>query len=162
MSAEALLRDPGFQLNLLLWMTREQPSNAYLIRPLFQELGFALTYIENRFSLPEETIRRAKVTSLEIGMAPEPDVLLQRDRDKKALYIEAKAGSFSAESSSAKQARGHLLASGSAYAEVMRPIEQCLFCCVVPDSDQSPMDKCLTTLCGELSRAGLDPGPHSV
>ena len=47
MKAEALLCDPGFQLNLLLWMTREQPDNAYLVRPLFRELGFDLLYIDS-------------------------------------------------------------------------------------------------------------------
>ncbi len=162
MKAEALLRDPGFQLNLLLWMTREQPANAYLVRPLFQELGFDLLYIETPFSLPEETVRAANSTNLDISLMPEPDVLLRRARDQKALYIETKAAAFSAASSSARQARGHLVAAGPAFAEVMKPLEQCLLCNVVPDADRSPMEACLAHLHDELARSGLCVGPHSI
>ena len=140
MSAEALLRDPGFQLNLLLWMTREQPANTYLVRPLLQDLGFALVYIENPFPLPEETVRSVNASVLDVSVTPEPDVLLRRDSDKKALYVEAKATSFSAASSSARQARGHLLAVGPAFAEVMKPLEQCLLCYLVQDADRPQQD----------------------
>lgn len=162
MNAEALLRDPGFQLNLLLWMTREQPEDDYLVYPLWQILGFALVYIENPFPLPEETIRSANASGLEISAKPEPDVLLQRDSDKKALYIEAKAGSFSAASSNAVQARGHLLAAGPAFAEVMRPLEQCLLCYLVPDTDSTQMRACLTSLSDQLRGRNLEPGPYSI
>ena len=42
MKTEALLRDPVFQLNLLIWMAKEQPANSYRVRPLFFENGFRL------------------------------------------------------------------------------------------------------------------------
>jgi hypothetical protein len=162
MKTDALLRDPGFQLNLLLWMTREQPANAYLVRPLFRELGFDLLYIENPFPLPEESARKAGSSGLDISVTPEPDVLLRRASDKKALYIEAKAAAFSATSSTAKQARGHLLAVGPAFAEVMKPLRECLLCCVAPHTEASLMDECMRTLRNELESAGLAPGAHSV
>lgn len=162
MTAEVLLRDPGFQLNLLLWMTREQPRNAYLVRPLFQEQGFDLLYVENPFPLPEETARAANATGLDISVTPEPDVLLRRDIDRKALYIEAKARSFSAASSDSRQARGHLLAAGPAFAEVMKPLEACLLCYVVPDADGPQMGACLASLADELRRSDLKPGSHSI
>ena len=162
MKADALLRDPGFQLNLLLWMAREQPAQTYIVRPLFHELGFDLLYIENPFPLPEETTRAVTASGLDVSVTPEPDVLLQRSADKKALYIETKASAFSAASSSAKQARGHLLASGPAFAEVMKPLRQCLLCYLVPDGGGSPMDVCLTNLRDELTRSGFQPGLHSV
>jgi hypothetical protein len=162
MSAETLLRDPGFQLNLLLWMTREQPKNAYLVRPLFHELGFALVYIENPFPLPEETIRAVEASGLDICVSPEPDVLLGRETDKKGLYIEAKSDSFSPASSNARQARGHLLAAGPAFAEVMKPLVGCLLCYVVPDPDRPQMDTCLANLADGLRRSRLISGQHSV
>jgi hypothetical protein len=162
MSTDALLRDPGFQLNLLLWMTREQPANAYLVRPLFQELGFDLLYIENPFPLPEETARSAKATGLDISESPEPDVLLRRNSDQKALYIEAKAHSFSSASSDSRQARGHLLAAGPAFTEVMKPLENCLLCYVVPHEDGPQMGVCLANLADELRRSELKPGLHSI
>ncbi len=162
MKAEALLRDPGFQLNLLLWMTREQPTNAYVVRPLFRELGFDLLYIENPFPLPEQTARTANATALDISVTPEPDVLLSRASDNKALYIEAKASAFPSASSSARQARGHLLAAGPAFAEVMKPLQECLLCYLLPDTDGLPMKACLTELHEELTRSGLQPGKHAV
>lgn len=162
MKTDALLRDPGFQLNLLLWMTRDQPPNAYLVRPLFRDLGFDLAYIEAPVPLPEETARKAATCGLDVGVRPEPDVLLRRDRDKKALYIEAKAAAFSATSSTAKQARGHLLAVGPAFAEVMKPLRECLLCCVVPNTEAAMMDACMETLHDEIQSAGMAPGPHSV
>ncbi len=162
MSAESLLRDPGFQLNILLWMTREQPHHAYLVRPLFLELGFDLLYIENPFPLPEETARAANATGLDISVTSEPDVLLRRDSDRKALYIEAKARSFSVASSDSRQARGHLLAAGPAFAEVMKPLEECLLCYMVPDADGPQMGTCLTSLADELRHSKLKPGAHSI
>jgi hypothetical protein len=45
MNHDSLIRDPLVQLNLLLWMAKEQPHHAFVVRPLYQELGFRLIYI---------------------------------------------------------------------------------------------------------------------
>src|SRR6185295_1750448 len=79
MKAEALIRDSVFQLNILLWMAKEQPTENYRVRPLFFELRFRIIYIEQPFPLPEEMASDAQGSSLLITLAPEPELILGRD-----------------------------------------------------------------------------------
>jgi hypothetical protein len=159
---EVLLRDPVFQLNLLIWMAKEQPSTGYRVRPLFFEMEFRLVYIEQPFAFPDATARALESSSLAIVKAPEPEMILGRSRDQKALYFEAKANSFGHTSDNSKQARGHLVACGPAFAEVLRPLEKALLCYVVPQDRCAPMADCLTSLTAELRSQTLSPGEHSV
>jgi hypothetical protein len=161
MNAEALIRDPVFQLNILLWMAKEQPTENYRVRPLFCELGFRIIYIEKPFPLPEEIASAAHGSALTITLAPEPELILARDSNDKALYFEAKADSFSTESSNSKQARGHLLAAGPAFGEVLTPLTSCLLCYVVPADRRTLMCECLTDLANELRAEGLEAGSFS-
>jgi hypothetical protein len=161
MKTELLLRDPIFQLNLLLWMAKEQPPQRYVVKPLFFENRFAILTIEHQFALPVEVVKAVAQSQQEVSTAPEPEMLLGRAEDKKALYFEAKANSFSPESSRCKQARGHLLAAGPAFAEVMAPYQSCLLCYVVPEDKRSLMADCLSSLSAELAKCGLKPGQHS-
>jgi len=156
-----LVRDPVFQLNLLLWMAKEQPADAYVVRPLFFEQGYSILYIENPFPFPPDTLRAIEESKKEISKKPEPELILGRMRDKTALYFEAKANSFSSESETSKQARGHLLAAGEAFAEVMAPLRSCLLCYVVPEDNRPLMGVCLHELAAELATAGLKPSLHS-
>jgi hypothetical protein len=162
MKNEALIRDPVFQSNLLLWMVKEQPSTGYRIRPFFFENGFRLVYIEQPFAFPEEIARAIEASTLNISKAPEPEMILARDTDKKGLYFEAKADSFTPDSSNSKQARGHLLACGTAFAETLTPLQLALLCYLVPKDCCPPMAECLANLTTELQSAALAPGPHSV
>jgi len=162
MTPESLIRSPGFQLNLLLWMAKEQPEEAALVYPLFSKLGFRLLTVEQPFPLPEETVRAVRDCGLDIAAEPEPELILQRTRDGKALYFEAKAASFGPESSTSRQARGHLLACGPAFAEVQRPLRECLLCYVVPQEDASQMQQCLAALRRQLEDAKLEPGTAST
>ena len=164
MNNELLIRDPVFQLNLLLWMAKEQPADSYRVRPYFFEHGFKIIYIEKPFPLPQETAVAAQESGLSISIAPEPELILGRNDDGKALYFEAKADSFSSASTNSKQARGHLLASGPAFQEVLAPLSSSLLCYVVPDDKRIAMFDCLTDLAQELSStdsAELLPGPFS-
>jgi len=161
MKADTLIRDPVFQLNLLLWMTKEQPSGDYRVRPLFFELGFKIIYIEQPFRFPEETSRKAIGSGLVISEAPEPELILGGENDEKALYFEAKANSFGPESSNAKQARGHLVATGPPFQEVLAPLKSCLLCYVVPEENRVLMLQCLAHLSSELAATELEPGLFS-
>jgi hypothetical protein len=89
-------------------------------------------------------------------------LILGRDADNKGLYFEAKSDSFSPDSSNSRQARGHLLACGPAFAETLTPLKNALLCYVVPADRCSPMANCLATLTAELQSPALIPGPHSV
>jgi len=162
MKNEALIKDPVFQLNLLLWMVKEQPSTGYRVRPFLYENGFRLVYIEQPFAFPDPTARAIEASTLNISKAPEPEMILGRDVDKKGLYFEAKADSFSPDSSNSKQARGHLLACGPAFAETLTPLQLALLCYVVPKDRCPPMAECLASLTTELQSAAMAAGPHSV
>lgn len=162
MKAEQLIRDPIFQLNLLLWMAKEQPPAGYVTKPVFYENGFRVVYIENPFPLPQATITAVQQSQREISLGPEPELLLGRMADKVALYFEAKANSFSSESTSCIQARGHLLAAGAAFAEVMAPLQSCLLCYVLPEDKRELMTSCLQELSSDLRSGGLSPGSHST
>ena len=155
MKVDLLLKDPVFQLNLLLWMAKEQDAENYYVYPLFHQLGFRIIYIETAFAFPEETTRAIQDSGLDISIEPEPDMILGRESDNKALYFEAKANSFSSNSTTCKQARAHLVASGPVFGEVLSPLNACLLCYVVPDSGCGPMSECLTALAKELSNKGL-------
>lgn len=157
-----LIRDPVFQLNLLLWMAKEQPKDNWRVRPLFWECGFGILYIEQPFRFPIETSRAIQDCGLAVSAAPEPDLILAREKNGKALYFEAKANSFGLASSNCHQARGHLLAVGPSFAETYKPLNDCLLCYVLPSGKRSGMAKCLKQLVGELKAVNLPPGDFSV
>jgi hypothetical protein len=161
MKAKAILRDPVFQLNILLWMAKEQPADHFRVRPLFHELGFSVMYIEQPFPFPDDSVRAMDASGMEISRQPEPELMLRRMKDNKALYFEAKAGSFGPNSSNRKQALGHLLATGPAFNDVYAPLT-CLLCYVLPADERALMADCLASLSAELSGKSLEPGRHSV
>lgn len=167
MKSDEWIRDPVFQLNLLVWMAKEQPTDgSYCVRPFFHEVGFEWLAIEQPFAFPVETqnaIRRvSEAEGIKIRIAPEPELILKRERDKSALYFEAKANSFGAESTTAAQAMGHLLATGPAFAESMHPLECALLVYMLPQSTVMPMAVCLNALRRQLLEMELAPGDYSV
>jgi hypothetical protein len=161
MRTDELLKDPVFQLNLLLWMAKEQPLENYRVYPLFYKTGFRIIYIEQPFAFPDEAAIAIKNSGLDISVAPEPELILGRKDNNRALYFEAKANSFGTDSTSCKQARAHLLASGPVFNEVLAPLNSCLLCYVVPEGVRGKMRECLTNLTTKLNNLGLRPGPFS-
>jgi hypothetical protein len=165
MKTNDLIKDPVFQLNLILWMTKAQPREGYRVKPFFFEQGFEIIYIENPFSFPEETLNSIKSKAMEINISssPEPDLIIGREKiDGKALYFEEKSNSFGIQSSNSKQALGHLLACGPVFAEVFSPLKSCLLCYVVPEKSCDKMSECLKTLSNDLIEKGLEAGNFSI
>ncbi len=164
MQISELLSDSVFQLNLLLWMAKEQPSDNWYVRPLLHELGYEVHLIDDTFRFPEKLSETLRSSELEISNAPKPDVMLHNMDDKKALYFEAKVGSFGPESSSSKQAMGHLLAcNADVFSEVYQPLKEPLLCYLIGNAEElEEMTACLEQLSGKLSAAGLKPGRYSV
>jgi len=162
MIADELFKDPVFQLNLLLWMAKEQPSDNYRVRPLLYQAGFKMIYIEHPFAFPVETATAIQNSELDISLEPEPEMIVGRERDQKALYYEAKSNSFSPASDNSRQARGHLLACGPAFSEVLAPLESCLLCYVTPEDKRELMSECLGTLAEQLKQVDLKPGAFSA
>jgi hypothetical protein len=166
MKPEEWIKDPVFQLNLLLWMAREQPDDAYLVYPLFARHGFEWLAVEQPFTFPVATNAAIEAamsrTKMRIHRHPEPELILKRDRDQSALYFEAKKSSFTSISTNSSQARGHLLAIGPPFAEVQTPLKTATLTYVVPFDQSERMRVCLGELTVELQAAGLIPGPYSV
>ena len=166
MNPNEAIHDPVFQLNLLVWMAKEQPQNGYRVRPFFHEHGFQLHYIEQPFPFPTEARNLIESTaqslSLEINLNPEPELTIQRHTDGRAIYFEAKAQGFSQESSNSRQARGHLLACGLSFAEVYKPLAGALLDYVVPSEDMDSMRNCLSMLKTGLKLARLEAGDFAV
>lgn len=158
MSPSELIRDPVLQLNLLIWMTREQPSVRFRVRPIFHEAGFELRNIDSPFTLPEPVIASAKYKEIPIGEKPSPDLIIHHLSLRKALYIEAKKSSFGPDSTNAKQGRAHLLAVGPACTMAYSPINDVLLGYHLPEEECGEMLECLSKLSHELTSAGLSPG----
>ena len=163
MHIEKIIHDPVFQLNLVLWMAKEQSAQCFQVRPLFHQYGFSPLVIEQPFKFPVALSRQIDAAStLDISKEPEPEVILEKQATNQAIYFECKAQSFGPTSSNSKQARGHLLATGTAFAEVFHPREHCLLSYLVPDSDRARMSACLASLHSELSSGGFSPGTFSI
>ena len=132
MKVELLLKDPVFQLNILLWMAKEQPPDHFRVRPLFHQLRFSIEYIEQPFFFPDELIGAVEASGIEISTKPEPELMLSRSEDNKCLYFEAKAGSFGPEIA---PIGGKLW--GTCWRQGRRsaadaPLTTCLLCYVLP------------------------------
>jgi hypothetical protein len=124
MKLDEIVADPVLQLNLLLWMTREQPEESYRVRPIFFKAGFDLWDIDATFTLPEAVIAQIQNKNLPVKVNLSPDLRLRNTSQSKALYIEAKKSSFTPESSNSEQARAHLLAAGPLAIENYKPITE--------------------------------------
>ncbi len=162
MQTEKCLHDPVFQLNLLLWMVKDQPSENYRIRPIFRELGFNFLYIENPFPFPETLINAIKESEIDIVQRPEPELLLKDEKNNKALYFEAKKQSFSSNSNASRQALAHLIATGPIFSEVLAPLRSCLLCYVIPEEYREKMSECLVELSESLTENNFHPGKFSM
>lgn len=158
MTLAELTRDPVLQLNLLIWMTREQPKEHYRVRPLFHDAGFELRNIDTEFPLPETVIAAAKSKNIPIRQNPCPDLRIYNLAVQKEIYIEAKASSFGAGSDTSEQGRAHLLAVGPACMASYSPISQVLLSYHLPEEQCGDMLACLADLAEELRGQDLQPG----
>lgn len=162
MKAEELIRDPVFQLNLLVWAAKEQPDTAAVVTPLFSRHGYTLAYIENPFAFPV-TIQQQLKDIDDIGKRPTADVIVTNNAKASAFYIEAKKDSFGVNSSTCKQARAHLIAAGPVFEEVYgSPSRNCRLVYALPEVCRGLMEPTLTALSTEVSGRGFKPGPFSV
>lgn len=162
MQPDEIIRDPVFQLNLLLWMTREQPEDGYRVRPVFHKAGFGIRGIDTPIALPQAVITQVEGTKLKVLYNPEPDLRLINKPPTKELYIEAKKGSFGPESSNSEQARAHLLAAGPMSAELYTPVSEVVLAYHLPEDQRAGMDDCLKKLSTELNGHGLGTAPYST
>ncbi len=100
---DALLADPLFQLNFVLWMLQPLPQSAD-VRPIFKEAGYVLDSISRDLPLPPSLLPAIRKL-LGSADAPAPDVLAHHAESGSGwLVVECKGKGFGPSSSNARQA----------------------------------------------------------
>lgn len=163
-SAGELIRDPLFQLNVVLWLAQESTGDE--VTPLLHSQGFGVFAVDRRLSLTAPTRAALAATSVDSGHAASPDVLLLRSSDGRLLVVECKRSSFGTGSSTAKQARAMILVCGSETANVVglsgTEFGRALLGYLVPDGQAEPLTATLAALEDEMLNASLVPGESTV
>jgi hypothetical protein len=118
--------------------------------------------VEAPLPLPPATIESIQKSGLAISSAPEPEMILGNLAQTHALCLEAKRESFTPASSTSKQARGYLLATGPSFKEIVTPFQSALLCYVLPEKRRVLMEENLELLKVEMRARQLHPGETSV
>lgn len=87
----ALIGDPLFQCNLLLWML--QPSAAVPIEPLLHRAGYRLRFVEPKLPLPLPISNKLKEDELPVAEDAEPDLVV-RGSGGEYVVLECKRSMF--------------------------------------------------------------------
>ncbi|MBN1426668.1 hypothetical protein JXA88_19145 [Candidatus Fermentibacteria bacterium] len=160
-----MIRDPVFQLNAMIWLAqpcREMKS----ITPIFHDAGFAIYAVEPLLPIPPEVRLQADEAGVSIQQGVCPELVLHSKAERKFLYIECKASSFGAESSTSNQARGLLICAGPRAADILAldpsQISGSMVCYCLPEEHREALCDTLTSLTEELEGAGIGTGPSSA
>lgn len=114
----ALLNDPLFQLNFILWQTLPVPRS-FVKRALFHEAGYRVNLISPKLPLPVAIRERLSVSTLDFQDSASPDEVLRQSNGKQYLLVECKRSSFGPDSTTAKQAVTLLLLNKEALSEAL-------------------------------------------
>lgn len=112
-----LLKDPLFQLNMLLWLAQPLPAGNE-ISPLLYRRGFTVYAIAPLLPLPLD-VRQVVHDTLALQSGVRPDIVLVHNQERKFAFHECKTNSFGPDSSTAAQIRSLLIISGSRAAEIL-------------------------------------------
>jgi hypothetical protein len=134
-----LIRDPVFQLNVLLWLAQPLPPG-YQITPLLHARGFDVYAIALRLALPPDVLLALRDGGFETQAGVRPDVILAKESAGKFAITECKGRSFGSGSSTADQARTLLILAGPRCHEVLglqsHEVQQSILAYLVPTSEQ--------------------------
>lgn len=111
MNNSAIIEDPVFQLNLLLFLTWDAPSTGD-IDPVFLRSGYNLSFVETKLTVPDAIHLRLSEGGLHIQRTARPDIFLEHEESHTLVPMECKRSSFSSTSSTAAQARSLLVFDG--------------------------------------------------
>jgi len=81
-----LLRDPLFQLNIILWLTQPMPPQGS-ITPLLHQKGFSVYAIAPTLSVPPGIALAVQRSSLQTQQRVRPDVVLKSETDLKFVLV---------------------------------------------------------------------------
>lgn|GEM_PF-967420 len=160
-----LIRDPLFQLNVLLWLAQPMPNESE-IRPLLYEQGFTVYAIAPLLGLPPDLRLMAQEAQINIQERARPDVVLAHEGARKFAFAECKANSFGPTSSTAEQGRSLLVVAGPRAAEALGlapgQVADSLLAFMTPQTEQGPLAQTLATLYEKLDAAQIPAGQFSV
>jgi len=160
-----LLRDPLFQLNIILWLTQPMPPQGS-ITPLLHQKGFSVYAIAPTLSVPPGIALAVQRSSLQTQQRVRPDVVLKRETDLNFALVECKASSFGVATEQAIQARTFLLLADELLAEVLglspEQIHASILAYALPHSESALLKATLSTLSNELRRHHLPTGDSTI
>jgi hypothetical protein len=107
-----LVKDPVFQLNVLLWLAQPLPQAYQEITPLFFNQGFDVYALAPLLTLPPDILLVMRDHEFAVQARTRPDVILAQELTGKFAITECKRGSFGVDSSTAQQARALLVLAG--------------------------------------------------
>ena len=96
---DSVVRDPLFQLNLVLWLAQPLPKiegqllSLPLPNPILHQHGFSVYAVAPKLLLPERLVLEARQSGIPIQPSGRPDVVLQKQNRAFSL-VECKASSF--------------------------------------------------------------------
>jgi len=160
-----LLKDPLFQLNVLLWLAQPLPDGNE-ITPLFYAKGFMVYAVALLVGPPPDLRLMAQEARISMQDRVRPDVVLALRSNHKFGFAECKKSSFGPTSSTAEQARSLLVVAGPRAAEVLGldsgRVADSLLAFVIPENDREPLARTLANLHEELREKRLPAGRFSV
>lgn len=156
-----LIRDPIFQLNVLLWLAQPLPSG-YEITPLLHNRGFDVYALALRLSLPPDMLLVMRNVGFEVQAGVRPDIILAQESSGKFAITECKGNSFGSRPSTAHQARTLLALAGPRCHEVLglqpQAVRQSILAYLLPSSQRPAMHATISELLAEFCTRGLAAG----
>ena len=156
-----LIRDPIFQLNVLLWLAQPLPSGD-AITPLLHSRGFDVYALALRLSLPPDLLLVMRNGGFEVQVGVRPDVILAKESSGKFAITECKGSSFGSRSSTAHQARTLLALAGPRCHEVLglqpQAVRESTLTYLLPSSQRPAMRATISELLAAFRMHGLAVG----
>jgi hypothetical protein len=166
-----VVRDPLFQLNLVLWLAQPlpkiegQPLSVLSPNPILHQHGFRVYAVAPKLPLPERLVLKARQSGIPIQPSGRPDVVLQKQNRAFSL-VECKASSFKPADSASKQARTFLLMTHKDSAEVFgmlpQQVSDTALAYLLPEPHRKELQQTLSELEVELRQKGFRTGSFTI
>ena len=145
-----LIKDPVFQLNVLLWLAQPLPQAYQEITPLLYGHGFDVYALAPLLTLPPDILLVMRDSGFEVQARTRPDVILAQESSGKFAMTECKGSSFGVDSSTAQQARALLVLADPRCYEVLglqsQAVQQSVLTYLLPSPERPAMEATISTL----------------
>lgn len=118
MTPDDILKQPLFQLNLVIFLSMDSPNNGPYT-PVFKNAGYQLLYIEQPIPIARQIHSRLTKHGLTVNHKVVPEVILEHADGSVFMLIECKNSSFGPDTSQAHQAQGYLSLNGELLSKIL-------------------------------------------